>query len=105
MNAWAVEGAPGAGAAAVGPWINLLPAIFLFLIMYLLLIRPQSRRQQEHAKMVAGLKKHDEVVTAGGVHGTVLHVKESTVVLRVDDSVKIEVDKQAIARLTKKAGA
>lgn len=83
--------------------VNLLPAVFLFLIMYFLLIRPQQRRQQEHTKMIAGLRKHDEVVTMGGVHGTIVNLKEQTVVLRVDDAAKLEVDKTAIARVTRRA--
>ena len=103
MTAWAVDGSAVGAAPGVNPLVNLLPAVFLFLIMYLLLIRPQQRRQRDLAKMIAGLKKHDEVVTAGGVHGTVLQVKEQTLTLRVDDAVKLEVDKSAIARLVRQA--
>lgn len=87
----------------VSPLVNLMPAFFLFGVMYFLLIRPQQRRQREHTQLVAGLKKHDEVVTIGGVHGTILNVKDQTVVLRVDDQAKLEVDKTAIARLTHRA--
>lgn len=87
----------------MSPLANLLPAVFLFLIMYLLLIRPQQRRQQELHKMIASLKKHDEVVTIGGVHGTIVHVKDDTFVLRVDDNAKLEVDRSAIARVIKRA--
>ena len=87
----------------VNPLMNLLPAVALFAIMYFLLIRPQQRRQQELNKMIAALKKHDEVVTVGGLHGTILNVKESTVVLRVDDAAKVEVDKTAVARITRRA--
>lgn len=88
---------------AMNPIINLFPAIFLFFIMYVLLIRPQQRRQREHDRMVANLKKHDEVVALGGIHGTILNVKATTVILRVDDNVKLEVDKPAITRVTKSA--
>lgn len=87
----------------VNPLVNLMPAVFLFGVMYFLLIRPQQRRQREHAQLMAGLKKHDEVVTISGVHGTILNVKEQTVILRVDDQVKVEVDKTAVARLTRRA--
>ena len=86
----------------VSPLVNLLPAVALFLIMYFLLIRPQQRRQQEHQKMISNLKKHDEVVTVGGLHGTVINVKDDTVTLRVDDTVKVEVDRSAVARVTRK---
>ncbi len=89
--------------STVSPLVNLLPALFLFLIMYLLLIRPQQRRQQELNQLIAGLKKHDEVVTVGGVHGTIINLREQTVILRVDDNVKMEVDKTAIVRLSRRA--
>lgn len=87
----------------VNPLVNLLPAFFLFGVMYFMLIRPQQRRQQEHTKMLAALKKHDDVVTVGGVHGTILNVKDQTVTLRIDDNVKVELDKTAIARLNRPA--
>ncbi len=87
----------------VNPLVNLMPAFFLFGVMYFLLIRPQQRRQREHTQLISGLKKHDEVVTIGGVHGTIVTVKEQTVLLRVDDQAKLEVDKTAIARLLRRA--
>ena len=89
-------------APAVNPLVNLIPALVLFLIMYLLLIRPRQRRQQEHTKMITALRKHDEVVTIGGVHGTIVNVKEDLVTLRVDDNVKMDVDKTAVARVTRR---
>jgi preprotein translocase subunit YajC len=82
--------------------VNLIPLIFIFLIFYFLLIRPQQKRQREHQEMVKNLKKNDEVVTIGGIHGTIVNVKEKTFVLRVDDNTKIEVDKNSIAYLKKK---
>lgn len=75
----------------------LMPMILIFGIFYLLVFRPQKREQQEKQKMRDALKKNDQVVTAGGVHGTVVLTKEKSVVLRVDDNVKIEFDKEAVA--------
>ncbi len=88
--------------ATVSPLVNLFPAIFLFAIMYLLLIRPQQKRQKQHQSMVAGLQKNDNVVTSGGIHGTIANVKEHTIVLKVDDHLKFEVDRGAVARVLKK---
>ncbi len=85
----------------MNPLVNLFPIVLIFFVMYFLLIRPQSQQQKETAKMQAALKKNDAVVTFGGVHGTVVNVKEETVTLRVDDNVRLEVDKSAIARLVK----
>ncbi len=81
--------------------VSLLPIIFIFGIFYFLLIRPQHKKQKEHENMVSGLKKNDEVVTNGGVHGTVVNVKDTTLTLRVDDNVKIEINKAAVAYLKK----
>jgi len=66
-----------------------------------LLIRPQQKKQKEHEKMVQELKKNEEVVTNGGIHGTVVNVKDTTLILRIDENVKIEIDKKTIAYLKK----
>ena len=75
----------------------LMPMILIFAIFYMLVFRPQKKEQQDKKKMRDTLKKNDQIVTVGGVHGTVVLVKEGTVVIRVDDNVKIEFDKEAIA--------
>lgn len=90
-------------ATGNNPLISLLPVIFIFVIFYFLLIRPQKKAQDEHKKMVAGLKKNDEVITSGGIHGTVVNVKEASVTLKVDDNVKIEVQKNSIAAMKRKS--
>jgi preprotein translocase subunit YajC len=83
---------------------NLLPIIFIFGIFYFLLIRPQQKQKKEHEKMISELKKNDEVVTSSGIHGTVMNVKETTFILKIDDNVKIEIDKSSIAYLKKQRG-
>lgn len=85
----------------VNPLIQLMPIAFIFLIMYFVLLRPQQKQQKELGRMQAALKKHDEVVTVGGVHGVVVNIKDDTVTLRVDDNTRLEVDKTAIARRIK----
>ncbi len=93
-------------AAAPNPMAMLFPFAVMFGIFYLLVFRPQSKERRIHQQMLKNLKKHDEVATAGGILGTVLNVKPDTVTLRVDDNVKLEVEKSSIARLLKaKAGA
>lgn len=81
--------------------LNFIPLIFIFLVFYFLIIRPQQKKQKEHLAMVSGLKKNDEVVTSGGIYGTIVNVKEKTFVLRVDETAKIEVEKNSIAHLRK----
>lgn len=82
---------------AVNPLINFLPLILIFVIFYFLLIRPQKSKEKEHQKMLAGLNKNDEVVTSSGIHGTIIAVKDKTVTLRIDDNVKIEIEKNCIS--------
>ncbi len=80
---------------------SIMPIVFIFTIFYFLLIRPQQKKQKEHKKMVSELKKNDEVVTNGGMHGTVVNVKDSTLILKIDENVKVEINKSAVAYLKK----
>ncbi len=84
-------------AQGTNPIINFFPLILIFAIFYFLLIRPQKKQEKERRKMLSGLNKNDEVVTTGGIHGTVVNVKDKTVTLRIDDNVKIEIDRSGIA--------
>jgi preprotein translocase subunit YajC len=83
------------------PLANIIPLLLLVLIFYFLLIRPQQKQQKEHQKMIQSLKKNDQVVTAGGIYGTVVNVKESTFIMRIDENVRCEVEKSAISRILK----
>jgi preprotein translocase subunit YajC len=81
----------------LNPLMQFIPFIFIFGIFYFLIIRPQKQREKEHKALLARLAKNDEIVTAAGIHGTVVSVKETTVIVRVDDNAKIEIDKAAVA--------
>jgi len=94
--------AAAAGAMQGNPLFNFLPIILIFVIFYFLLIRPQKKQQEAHRNMVLGLKKNDEVITSGGMYGTIVNVKDNSVVLRVDDNVKVEVQRNSISVLRKK---
>lgn len=69
----------------------------IFAIFYFLVIAPQRKKQKELKKMIDNLKKNDEIITASGIHGAVVIVKEKTVVVRVDENCRIEFDKDVIA--------
>lgn len=88
-------------AQAANPILNLVPLILIFVIFYFMLIRPQKTKEKEHQKMLNSLNKNDEVVTSGGIHGTIVNVKDKTVVLRIDENVKLEIDKNCIAYIKK----
>ena len=87
------------------PIAMLFPFLLMFFIFYVLVFRPQTKARKAHQQMLKNLKKYDEVVTAGGVFGTVVNVKQDTVTLRVDETVRIEVEKSAITRLVKSRAA
>jgi preprotein translocase subunit YajC len=80
-----------------------VPFIFIFIIMYFVMIRPQKKRQEQQQKLVSSLKSGDRVVTNAGIHGLIANVKETTVLLKVADNVKIEIDKSAITNVLKEA--
>ena len=77
-------------------WVQLLPLVILFVLMYFVLLRPQMKRQKEQEKLISAVKSGDRVVAAGGILGTVTNVKDRVVVLKVADNVKIEVQRTSI---------
>jgi preprotein translocase subunit YajC len=82
----------------------LLP-LLLIPVLYLLMIRPQQRRQKQWQEMLAGIKTGDRVTTAGGIRGVVLSIKDDAFVIRVaPDNIKLEVAKNAIASVTTQDG-
>lgn len=87
------------------PPIFLQPQVIMplgmFVLMYFLLIRPQQQQQKKHAEMLKKLEKNDEVVTAGGIHATIVSVGDKTATVRIADNVRIEVEKSSITQLTK----
>ena len=94
-----------AAGGNTGSMISTLVTFGLvFVIFYFLIIRPQSKKQKDMKKMIEAVKKGDKVVTVGGVHAIVTNVKEKTVILKVDDNVKMEFSKSAIQTVEPKGG-
>jgi preprotein translocase subunit YajC len=83
--------------------IGLLPFVFIFVVMYYVMLRPQMRRQKEQARLVSALKTGDRVVTSSGIHGLISNVKDTTVIVKVADNVKLEMDKTAVTNVVKTA--
>lgn len=81
--------------------MTMLPLVFIFVIFYFVLIRPQQKRQKEHAKLVAAVKTGDRVVTSSGIHGVISNVKDNTVLVKIADNVKVEFDRAAIVTIEK----
>src|SRR3712207_5074895 len=93
--------APAPTPAQPNPLASFVPIILIFVIMYFLLFRPQMKRQKEHARLVSALKTGDRVVTASGIHGLISNVKDRTVIVKIADNVKIEMEKSAITNVVK----
>ena len=102
-NLFAMGGGGAQGSA--NPFLSFLPLLLILLIMYFLIMRPQAKKQKERERMLASLRKGDQVVTVGGIHGKIMGFKnnDQVLVLKIDDNVKIDVDRTAIAGITKRA--
>jgi len=89
------------GASTVNPLMQFVPFVFMFLILWFLIIRPQRKRQKELEHMLNELKINDKVITTGGIYGKVANIKKekNTVTLKIDDNTntKIEIQRSAIA--------
>jgi len=91
--------APGGGGSPIAAYLPFLQIGLIFVIMYVLLIRPQQKRQQDLQKMQGALKKGDRVVTQAGIIGTIAGIGTDTATLQVDREVKIEFQRSAIVGL------
>ena len=83
----------------------LVPMLLIFVMMYFVMIRPQKKRQVEQQRLVNALKTGDRVVTNAGIHGLISNVKETTVIVKVADNVKIEMEKSAVTTVFKPEAA
>jgi preprotein translocase subunit YajC len=95
--------AQATGAPASGPGLMpmLLPVV-LIVVFYFVLIRPQSKRQKEHAAMVSAVEAGAEVVTNGGIIGKVVELNDQFLTVEIAPDVKVKVQRQAIAQVLPK---
>jgi len=84
-------------------WTMLVPMGLLFVVFYFALIRPQQRKQKEHAQLLKGVRKGDKIVTTGGIVAEIITVKEKTLSIRSADA-KFEITKSAVAEVTERSG-
>ena len=96
--AYAMGGdAAASGAKGFGAFI---PLILMFVIFYFLLIRPQQKRSKKHKETLSSLRKGDNVVTNGGLHGRITGLTDTIVTLEIADKVRVKVSRSAIAGLS-----
>jgi preprotein translocase subunit YajC len=102
--AFAMGGAPGGAAGPAGgmaAFQQVIPLVFMFAIFYFLLIRPQQKKAKEHKALLEAIKKGDNVITAGGVHGKITAVDEGIVTLEIATGVNIKIIKSYVAAVKK----
>jgi len=104
---WAYAAAQGAGGApeASPMWSFLVPMIFMVVIFYFLLIRPQQRKAKEHKALLEHLKRDDVVITSGGILGKIVSIDDQIVMLEIADRVRIQVARPYIAGFAPKKGS
>jgi len=95
--AGAQEGTTGGADGGMAAFQQFIPLIFMFAIFYFLLIHPQKKKALEHKALLESIKRGDNVITAGGVHGKVFAVENDLVVLGVANNVNITISKSFIA--------
>lgn len=88
-------------APAGGSGITMLLPLLLIPVLYLVMIRPQQKRQKQWQQMLSSIKAGDKVTTAGGIRGTIISIKDDVIIMKVaPDGIKMEVAKSAIASVT-----
>ena len=85
-----------AAPAGPGPLVQFFPLILIFVVFYFLLIRPQQQKAKAHRQLLDDLKRNDEVVTAGGIHGRVMELTEKVITLELTQNVRIRVERSKI---------
>ena len=100
MTSAAASGTGGAVGPA-GILVGILPWLLIFLIFYMLMIRPQSKRLKEHQATIAAVKKGDEVVTAGGIRGRVMKVSDDEVEVEIAQGTRVKIVKSTLSHVVK----
>ena len=91
--------APPSGPGQPNPWLQLVPLVFFFVVIYFLLIRPARNRQKQVQKMLEALKPGDRVVTSGGIIGTIVAVDRDIIQLRIADKIKVDITRASVVGL------
>ncbi len=94
-------GAPGGGGGQGSSIMSFLPIIFIFVIFYFLLIRPQQKRTKEHRNLLSNLKEGDQVLNSGGIYGRITGIKDDKITVEISDKVRVKVNRGNIAGVVK----
>ena len=101
--AYAMGGLPGGGGQG-GGFTAFIPLVLMFVVFYFLLIRPQQKKQRDLKEMLSSLKTGDQIVTSGGLYGTIIGFGEDNrIKVKIAENVKVDIARSAIS--SKVAGA
>jgi preprotein translocase subunit YajC len=78
----------------------MMPIVLMFVILYFLLIRPQQKRAREHETMVQNLKRNDEIVTTGGIHGRIQTIADKILTVEIAPNVRVRLDRSQVASVS-----
>ena len=92
---------PGVPAPTPPWWTNLFFPVLIMAMVYFALIRPQTQAKKKAEETVKGAKTGDKIVTSSGIHGLITNVKDTTVIVKVADNVKLEIEKSHIDKITR----
>ena len=102
MNHVLVAMAPAQGGQGGGDFTTTILMFAVIIgIFYFMILRPQQKRQKERTKLLESMKKGDRVVTAGGIHGTIIGIEDKTLLLQIADNVKVKVERGSISVVNK----
>ena len=89
---------PQGGEAGGGSFLTTMIMFgLIFVIFYFMILRPQQKRTKEREKMLSDLKKGDKIVTSGGIHGKIVNIEEKTMLVEVDDNVKLKLERSSVS--------
>ena len=98
-------GAPATDGSQPNPIASLLPFALMFLVLYMLILRPQMKKQKDQQRLIDELEKKDAIVTSGGIHGVIENIKDDILVVKVAENVKIEISRAAVSKVKNKENA
>ena len=102
MKSLLIAMAPSQGGQGGGDYTTTILMFAVIIgIFYFMIMRPQQKRQKERQKLLDSMKKGDKVVTAGGLHGTIMGIEDKTLLLQIADNVKVKVERSSISVVNK----
>lgn len=93
-----LEAQPAAQGSFWQQYSFVIMMILIFVVLYFFMVRPQQKKQKEIVKWRESLKRGDKIVTVGGIYGTIAEVKDTFLVVEVDNNVRIRVDKSSVVK-------